>query len=132
MRERVLRRRRRAEDQEIAPPTPINVRPPEGRTHEAKVRDHEHALRVTRRAIRGRAAASCPAERASSRSSPRPRFIEGGITGNYNFSEDGDVVPYMKGGLGLVAYVHAKLDDVRGGIGPTFGFGPRASGINVK
>lgn len=56
--------------------------------------------------------------------------LEFDLTGNYNFGDD-KFNPYVKGGLGLLAFIHPDYGTLRGGIGPTFGVGFRASGVQV-
>jgi hypothetical protein len=52
--------------------------------------------------------------------------LELGLTFDYAFGTDRySSGPYLKGGLGLVGYVHPRHDKLLGGVGPTFGAGFR-------
>lgn len=62
-------------------------------------------------------------------------YLEGDLTVNYNFSDDDPklkrdaVIPYIKGGLGLMGFVHPDFGKLVGGLGPTVGAGVRIGGL---
>jgi hypothetical protein len=59
-------------------------------------------------------------------------FLEMDLTANYNFGEDlkskKRVNPYLKGGLGLMAFIHPDYGSFLGAAGPTMGTGVRLPG----
>jgi len=57
-------------------------------------------------------------------------YLEFDITGQYDFSND-KVAPYLKGGVGLMGYVHPDAGKLLGGVGPTAGFGVRIEGLDL-
>jgi hypothetical protein len=60
-------------------------------------------------------------------------YLEADITADYNFGTDAHASgPYLKGGLGLVGFLHPQYDTLLGGVGPTAGFGLRAGKLDVS
>lgn len=57
-------------------------------------------------------------------------YLEFDVTGQYDFSND-KVTPYLKGGVGLMAYVHPDAGKLLGGVGPTAGGGIRIEGLDL-
>ncbi len=61
-------------------------------------------------------------------------FLETDLTANYNFADFKDlkskkgVNPYLKGGLGMMAFIHPDHGTLLGALGPTFGAGVRLGG----
>ena len=57
-------------------------------------------------------------------------WLELDLTASYNFG-DKQLDPYLKGGLGFMAFVHPEYDRLLGALGPTFGTGVRIGTINL-
>ncbi len=60
-------------------------------------------------------------------------FLEMDLTANYNFGDPKPTGenPYLKGGLGLLAFVHPEHGVLVGGAGPTFGGGMRFGSFHI-
>ncbi len=60
-------------------------------------------------------------------------YLEIDALGTYEFGQDGTrgVVPYLKGGLGFVGYLHPEHNQLLGGVGPSVGFGVRFGKVDL-
>ncbi|HVY28308.1 MAG TPA: hypothetical protein VHB79_17245 [Polyangiaceae bacterium] len=57
-------------------------------------------------------------------------FLEAAVTANYDFGGP-QLGPFIELGLGATAFIHPKYDNLRGGIGPTFGGGVHMGHVRI-
>jgi hypothetical protein len=58
-------------------------------------------------------------------------YAETDLTFDWEPADDPKAGPYLKGGIGLMAYVHPDNAHLYGGLGPNAGFGYRADNVSV-